>query len=87
MSTEQGRIDQGNLISVSINIIVQWAFVKAGLISCLAEKVEALRMMFPNVAHAVLSTAFMEAKGDVNKAIDAVLAKGDEFFNLQVLRD
>lgn len=43
------------------------------------EKLEALQNIFPNLEHAVLSTACMEAKGDINKAVDIVLTRGEYF--------
>lgn len=42
-----------------------------------AEKVEALKVIFPDVEHALLNSACMQAMGDVNKAIDVILTKGD----------
>ncbi len=67
------------------NILVQ-LYIEIILLSiifseffCTENLDQALQNIFPNLEHAVLSAACTEANGDINKAVDIVLTKGEYF--------
>lgn len=79
MQSEQGKEDQGNLLKCVVQFVEGMHFVEFNVswFFCCTEKIEALQNIFPNAEHAQLSAACMEAMGDINKAVDIVLDKGE----------